>query len=64
MTARKTPKQDNPEQSKRFIDMAREIGVDERPETFDLAFGKVMKPKTSSLPEDRDRVIGKKSGTP
>lgn len=40
-----SPKPDNPEQSKRFIDMAREVGVDERPEAFDEAFKKVAAPK-------------------
>jgi hypothetical protein len=45
VTARKKTKQDNPEQSKRFIDMAREVGVDERPEAFDAVFKKVIKPK-------------------
>jgi hypothetical protein len=40
---------DNPEQSKRFIDMAREIGVDESPEAFDRALDRVVRPK----PADR-----------
>jgi len=47
MMARKLPKQDNPEQSKRFIDMAREIGVDESPEAFDRAFKKVIRSEPS-----------------
>ena len=35
----KSPKAcDNPEQSKRFIGMAREVGVDESPRAFDQAF--------------------------
>jgi hypothetical protein len=45
MTTRKKSKQDNPEQSKRFIDMARVVGVDESPEALDVAFKKVIKPK-------------------
>ena len=40
---RPRPKND-PEQVKRFIDMAREVGVDEDPEAFDRAFRKVIKP--------------------
>ncbi len=32
---------DDLEQSKRFIDMAREVGVDEDPEAFDRAFKQV-----------------------
>lgn len=38
------PKSD-PEQLKRFIDMAREVEVDESPEAFDRAFKKVVPPK-------------------
>lgn len=34
---------DDPEQSKRFIDMAKEVEVDESPEAFDRAFQKVVK---------------------
>jgi hypothetical protein len=44
MPRQPAPKRDNPEQSKRFIDMAREVGVDERTEAFDLAFDKVIRP--------------------
>jgi hypothetical protein len=33
---------DDPEQFKRFVDMAREVGVDESPEALDKAFEKVM----------------------
>jgi hypothetical protein len=32
-------KSDNPEQSKRFIETARELGADETAEGFDKAFG-------------------------
>lgn len=39
----------DPEQLKRFIDMAREVEVDESPEAFDRAFNKV-----ASLPKRRD----------
>jgi hypothetical protein len=35
-------KTSNPEQHKRFIEMAREVEVDERPEAFDRAFRKVI----------------------
>jgi hypothetical protein len=37
-------KPDDPEQSKRFKEMAREIEVDERPDAFDRAFKKVIQP--------------------
>jgi hypothetical protein len=43
MSARKpASKPDNPEQHKRFVDMAREVGVDETPGAFDRAFDKVI----------------------
>jgi hypothetical protein len=45
MRRKPKPKPDNPEQFKRFIDMAREVGVDENPEALDRAFEKVIKPK-------------------
>jgi hypothetical protein len=41
MTSRRTHKQDNPEQSKRFIDTAHEVGVDESAGAFDSAFEKI-----------------------
>ena len=47
---RARPKND-PEQVKRFIDMAREVEVDESPEAFDRAFEKVgIKPRPASPP--------------
>jgi hypothetical protein len=38
------PAADDPAESKRFIDMAREVEVDESPGAFDRAFEKVVKP--------------------
>ncbi len=38
-------KPDNPEQFKRFIEIAREVEVDESPEAIDRAFNKVTRPK-------------------
>jgi hypothetical protein len=35
------PNADNPDQSRRFIDAAREVEADERPDAFDKAFGNV-----------------------
>lgn len=45
MTERKPeppPKADNPEQSRRFIDMAREVEADESPGALDRAFKRVV----------------------
>jgi hypothetical protein len=39
---------DDLDQSKRFIDMAREVKADERPERFEKAFDKVARSKTDS----------------
>jgi hypothetical protein len=50
-TGRDLPR-DDPEQSKRFIDMARELGSDETGEKFKRAFTKVArrKPKPTKQP--------------
>jgi hypothetical protein len=45
---------DDPEQSRRFIDTAREVEADEDPEAFDRAFEKVIpsgsRPRRSEKP--------------
>lgn len=38
------PEADNPEEAKRFIDMAREVEADESPDAVDRAFDRVMRP--------------------
>ena len=35
------PKQDDPKQSKRFVETAKAIGADEDPKAFDKAFKKI-----------------------
>src|SRR4051812_16654031 len=58
------PPPDDPEESKRFIDMAREIGAQEPSPDFELAFRKVAeKPKGRhrSMPSDRR---SRRSGKP
>jgi len=40
--------QDDPEQSKRFIDTARELGVDESEGAFEEVFNKVVSPPRDS----------------
>ena len=51
MTRKPTPKPDNPEQFKRFIETAREVGADERPEAIDRAFERVMgRPRKTESP--------------
>jgi hypothetical protein len=40
-------KPDNPEQFRRFVETAKEIGVDEDPEALDRAFRKVVQPKNN-----------------
>jgi hypothetical protein len=42
MSRKRQPKPDNPEQFKRFIDMAREVETDESPDALDRAFNKVV----------------------
>jgi hypothetical protein len=43
-----TPKPDDPAESKRFIDMAREVEADESDDALDRAFKKVVGSKTKS----------------
>lgn len=53
MPARKPPpppEADDPEQSRRFIDMAREVETDESPGAMDRAFDKVVKPRKVMAP--------------
>ena len=38
------PRIDDPAQSQRFIEMAREIGADERPDAFEHAFKAITRP--------------------
>jgi hypothetical protein len=40
------PKLTDEERHKRFVDMAHEVETDERPEVFDKAFDKVVKPRS------------------
>jgi hypothetical protein len=49
---REKPKQDDAEQSKRFIDTAREIGADETKEGADRAFKKVAPSKPAKAGRD------------
>jgi hypothetical protein len=48
MARKPAPKPDDPKQAKRFIEMAREIGVDESPGAFENALKKVAPPKRTS----------------
>lgn len=49
-TEKSAPKSDNPEQSKRFIETARDVEVDESAEAFEKAFKKVVQPKDKNNP--------------
>ena len=44
---------DDPEQSKRFIEAAREIGTDESPETFENVFRRITSSRTKGAAKDR-----------
>jgi hypothetical protein len=43
MPRKPKPKPDNPEQFKRFLEIAREIEADESPDAVDRAFDRVVK---------------------
>jgi hypothetical protein len=58
MPRKPKPPQDDPAQSTRFIEMAREIGVDESEGAFERAFKKVVSSKsnaTAKTPPPRDK---------
>jgi hypothetical protein len=48
--ARKTPKSppDDPEEYKRFLDTAKEVGAENDPKAFERAFKTVVPPKKAS----------------
>jgi hypothetical protein len=47
------PKLTDAERHKRFVDMAHEVGADERSEAFDEAFKKIVKTKPRSSPSNK-----------
>jgi hypothetical protein len=63
MPRKPKPKPDDPAQSKRFIETAREIGADADAEAFDRAFKKVVpdKPRSPTPSDRRSRHNGKQS---
>jgi hypothetical protein len=54
MPRKPKPKPDNPEQFKRFIDMAHEVEADESPDAVDRSFNKVVRrnPPTRKKKDD------------
>ena len=55
-------KPDNPEQSKRFMEMAREIGAGEKPDNFEKVFGKLterakVKAPSTASPRSRKKTV-------
>jgi hypothetical protein len=56
MPARKPkPPPDDPEQSKRFIDMAREVGAEQASPNFERVFRKVAQQPKRPTPKDKSR---------
>ena len=63
-TKPKQPTPDDPEQLKRFREMAREVEVDEREGAFDRAFERVKDTaRAPKLSEDRSRRSEKRSSS-
>lgn len=56
------PKQDDPEQSKRFLEAAKEAGTDEKQDAFERAFAKldVRRGRTPKPKAPRSRPSGKR----
>ena len=50
------PKLTDAERHKRFLDMAREVEVDDSQEAFDLAFDSVVKTPSPQSPKKRPKV--------
>lgn len=63
MSRKPKPPPDDPEQSKRFIETAREIGADETREGAERAFKKVVRSKQLARPEKR-RIRTSTGSTP
>ena len=61
MPRKPKPPPDDSEQSKRFIEAAREIGTDESPEAFERVFRKIVRPKKSTpstaLPKSQKTTV-------
>ena len=55
MPRKPTPPPDNPEQSKRFIEIAREVGAKDTQEEFDRAFRKVASRPPQRPKRDRPK---------
>ena len=45
MARKSNPKPDDPEEYKRFLETAKQVGADKSPEAFDRAFKKIAKAK-------------------
>jgi len=54
MPRKPAPKPDDPAESKRFIDMAREVEADESKDALDRAFEKVVPSKPKAGPARRN----------
>ena len=62
MLRKPKPRHDDPAESKRFIDMAREIGADESEKgqkAFERTFEKVIRSKTPIRPKERPTSKGR-----
>jgi len=55
----KKPKLTDTERHARFLDVAKKVEASEKPEDFDLAFEKVVKPKTGAKPDSETRIRSK-----
>jgi hypothetical protein len=55
MTRKPKPQPDDPEQSKRFIDMAREVGAEKASPDFERVFRKVAEQPKRPSPKDASR---------
>jgi hypothetical protein len=53
---------DDPEQSKRFVEAAKELGIEEAGEAYDRALGRILPPRTPGEPAPRAVKVTKPKG--
>lgn len=58
MPRKPAPKPDNPEQYKRFLQTAREVGADRQGEAFDRVLDKVVQSKPADKPKSAKKSKG------
>jgi hypothetical protein len=64
MSRKPAPPPDDPEQSQRFIDTAKEIGADESKEGFERVFGKIVKDTKKVTATSVSEIVSSRKSSP